>query len=218
MKGWRYVLDDNVSAADLHTFFMGTVVLYNNRPTKVQRVTDAKIFRLLDLETQKVSTVPMAHRAITSPTRRLGMINIDCCAVYMKRIPYRKYQIGISHNNVSVSRLPLDMRDESENAINKLRNMEHPSLAECMYDKYPSFSEAFNSALEFNGAFAFDKQFAVCCDGNIFYKDKKAGRLTTAKNPAIKDIAWESRYRYLTLLLEGNYEKSIRDFGPTLSC
>ena len=218
MKGWRCALDDNVSAADLHTFFNGTVVLYNNRPTKVQRVTDAKVFRLLDLESQKISTVPMAHRAITSPTRRLGMVNIDCCAVFIKRIPYRKWQIGINHNNTSIQRLPLEYRDESEAAIDKLRNMEHPSLADCMYDKYPDFSEAFNSAVEFNGTFAFDKQFAVCWDGSVFYKNKKAGKLSTIKAPTIKDIAWEFRYRYLTLLLEGNYEKSIRDFGPTLTC
>ena len=92
------------------------------------------------------------------------------------------------------------------------------SIADAMLNIYPTIAEAIKRVLSTDSLCAFDKQFAVCWDGSIFYKNKKAGKLSTMKAPTIKDIAWESRYRYLTLLLEGNYEKSIRDFGPTLTC
>lgn len=210
-------MDDNISVADLNTLFYNTVVLYNNRPTKVLRISENKVFRLLDLEAQKISVVPMAHRAITSPTRRLGMVNIDCTVMFIKRIPYRKYQIGINAGNVAIKYLALEVPHPARDVETKLHSMEHASIADCMFGRYPDLETAYNSAVEFAGVFAFDRQFAVDYAGNIYYKLKCVGRIPGNK-PVVKEIIWDPRFKYLILLLEGNYEKSIRDFGPTFAC
>lgn len=56
---------------------------------------------------------------------------------------------------------------------------------------------------------AFDKQFCVNYNGDVFYKEIKVG---VVDNNAIK---FEDKYSYLEIVLEDNYEKTSRTFRAT---
>ena len=206
-------MDDNVHIEDLRTFFMGQVVLYKNRPTKVMALTNELMYKLLDLETQKTIIVKRAHADITPPHRRLGMVTIGSLTYYLARIPARKMQMGLSHNNVKISKLPF-RNDELIDMINKLYEFDSRELAMCMLNKYPSISEAYEEAEAMHGCVAFDKQFAIDNKGSIYYKVYKIGQ--TSKKGKFQ-ITFDHGYNHLAILLDGNHEKSIRDFGTTFA-
>ena len=206
-------MDDNVHIEDLRTFFMGQVVMYKNRPTKVTMITGEFKYKLLDLETQKQTIVLRAHKDITPPHRRLGMLTIGSLSYYLTRLPARRMQMGLNQNNVRMTRLPFKP-DELRDMIDKVCEFDSRELALCMLNKYPSIAEAFEEAHDMFGCVAFDKQFAIDHKGRIYYKTHLVG--ITSKKSGFQ-ITFDPGFAHLAILLDGNHEKSIRDFGTTFA-
>ena len=207
-------MDNNIAVDDLRTFFVNTVCMYNNKPVKVREISYNKVFHMLDLLTQKTIIAPDALKNISPPVRRLGMINLLSSVLYLKRMPYRKYQVGINKNNTKIETLIVPYPQGRDNTKAICSDFSSPDLANCLLNRYPSIKECWEFVNEFEGAMAFDKQFAVDYSGQIFYKTLYVGVLK-GKKKTVSDIVFNEDYKHLILLLDGNHEKTIRDFGPT---
>lgn len=216
MKNWKCVMDKLVSLADLQQYFMNSVILFKEKPTKVLAISDAKVFKLLDLESQKItqSADPFGH--ITPPNRRVGMVNYRGNVLYMRRIPMRRYQMGLNTANTNVTIVGDCMNDQAGDARDTVRSLACRELADAMFNKYPTLKDALAHNKEFGGGMAFDKQFAVDARKRIYYRDKKVGSLPSSATTAAK-IAWDAGYEYLSILLDGNHEKDLRTVAATCS-
>ena len=61
--------------------------------------------------------------------------------------------------------------------------------------------------LDFEGACAFDKQFALCNRGYVWYKTDKVGSFRRDAK-SVNDIKFDANKEHLILLLENNHEKT----------
>lgn len=209
MKNWKYVMDKLVSHADLNQYFLGSLILYKEKPSKVMAISEAKVFKILDLETQKTSLVENPFGYITPPNRRVGMINIMGSVFYMKRVPMRRYQMGININNTYTSFVRGCLSQDYDQAQRKLNDFSCREIADAMFNRYPSLKECLSHNREFGGGMAFDKQFAVGAERDIYYKLQKVGTIPE-KFTAVSRIVFNSGWEYLAVLLDGNHEKDLR--------
>lgn len=203
---------NNVSVADLKQFYLDTVILYKGKPAKVKKISAEKVFLILDLTTMKTFTDKEGAKFIDPPIRRLGMVNFMGSVLYVERVPYRKFQIGINSQNVKVSALPVEYPEGRAETVNQFRKFENIEIGECMFNIYPTIKECLENIEEFGGAAAFDKQFAINRERTIYYKTKAVGTLPPRCSSANK-IKWNPGYEHLSILLENNHEKDLRNFA-----
>ncbi len=209
---------DEVSIDDLRTFFVGTVILYKGKPCKVRSINENKVYRITNLATGRTASVENAHRDILPPSRRLGMVNICDSTMYVSRVPYRKFQIGICNANVSIRALQGAPYPEGElHTKALLGTFESPCIADCLIGKYPSFEEALKQAEQTEGACAFDKQFAVDSCRRVYYRSQRVGHVPVMKNPTVDDIAFERDQKHLSFLLGEPYAKDFSNLGQAFA-
>ena len=216
MKNWKCVMDKLVSLDDLKQYFHNSVILYKEKPCKVVAISDAKVFKILNLETQKLVAVADPFGHITPPNRRVGMINCNGSVFYMKRLPMRRYQMGLNSGNTSCELVEGCHNYTYPNAQSKLAQLDCKELADAMFNIYPTLKEAITNNKEFGGGMAFDKQFAIDAKKRIYYRTKRVGVLA-AKDTTVEKIQWEAGYQYLSILLDGNHEKDLRTVATTCS-
>lgn len=214
MKVSKFAMDDLVKLEDLKQYFLGTVVLYKGKPVLVKAINVEKIFKMLDLFTQKTIIDDDAVKHITPPMRRLGMINICGSVVYCERRPARIYQMGINKNNLRFHELLVPYPEGANITLQKAKLTDSVEFAEMLFGKYPTFLECIEMVEKFGGAAAFDKQFAIDNGRGIWYKTKNVGHLLKG-GKSVDNIKWDSGYEHLILLLKGNYEKDSRTVWKT---
>lgn len=213
MKNWKSVMDKMVSVADLSQFFSGTVVLYKEKPAKILSISAGRVFKILILETQSTVVDENALGHIMPPNRRLGMVNYGGGVFYMKRFPMRMFQIGINNHNTSITSVIKD-RDDYGQRQTALKEFDCRELADAMFNRYPTIKECIQHNKEFGGGMAFDKQFAIDELKNIWYKTTKVGKMPGTCSTAAK-IEFKPGYEHLAFLLDGNYEKDLRNSAPS---
>lgn len=201
-----------IANADIETLYSNCLVIYKGALVRVMSIDygdDPVKFTILNLSTQKRQVVPFKLEDFKSPEKRIGFVNIMQSCVYVARLPVRKYHFGINYANIEIRcpavRYPHD-RVSTKDMIRKLNSVE---IYNAYAGKYPSLQEATENARKWNGACAFDKQFCVNYNGDVFYKEIKVG---VVDNNAIK---FEDKYSYLEIVLEDNYEKTSRTFRAT---
>lgn len=206
-----------MSYEDLVRDLRGCVVMYQNKPVYVTSISRGGEVVFRELLSQKEGTAPFTVKDFTNPVRRVGFVNVLNSVVYVSRVPYRKYFMGLSSHNTSFKTLVgVHYEHFAPETKRRVMNLCIPELGEAIMDKYPSFVEACKRVKKFRGAVAFDKQFAVSSEKYIYYKGEGVGtvaNLLTAEG--VQDIKWIPGKEYLSLLLNGNYEKTVRDFRPT---
>lgn len=208
---------DEVAIDDLRTYFVGTIVLYKGKPCKVRSINEDKVYRITNLMTGKTASIQNAHKDILPPARRLGMVNICDSVMYVSRIPYRRYQIGINSQNVQVRPLAgASYPEGKENTKDVLRTFEGQGIAKCMLNDYPTFEEAIQLAKETGGCWAFDKQFAVDDKQRIYYRTTSVG-VIAANKKSQDDIQFLKEYRHLSFLLGEPYEKDFSNLGQAFA-
>lgn len=200
---------EKVTVADLCIFFNGQVVLYKDKPAKVKAISADRVFKILDLESGKTVLDKDAIKYITPPLRRLGMVNVDGWVFYLSRKPIRVMQMGLSSQNVSLKELDMGSEESLAAARKKASELECREIADCLFNRYPSIADCIINNREFGGGMAFDKQFAIDSRRRIWYKTAVVGELPKNCSTAAK-IEWKKGYEFLTLLLDGNYEKDSR--------
>ena len=204
---------ETCSYQDLQQLFLGTVVLYKDKPVLVKQISADKTIKVYTLATQKVEILEKKDlKEISAPIRRLGFLNLPDGAVYMKRLPVRKWQVGISQNNVSVGVLPSGCYT-ANNAVLRAEAHRFDSVAHhnMIHGIYPSLKEAIDYLKKTTVVIAFDKQFAIDSEGSIYFRTEEVGKLP-AKRVGIDSIQWRDGKSHLRILLGGAYEKTLSDY------
>jgi hypothetical protein len=197
---------DDISDQDKIQQFQDTLILYKGKPCKVKQIgPKIKIFNLV---TQRPSFVEFSLKEFAPPSLRLGFVNIDEAAVYVSRKHIKQFQIGLSKSNCSFFVNDNMYVPDRRGAIHKLASLECPEFSDMLFGHYPKLEDAFAQAKEFKGAVAFDRQFAIDCRKQVFYKRWFVGYYEGGKK-----IVFDDKYQYLSLLLNGEYEKAKRTFG-----
>jgi hypothetical protein len=166
--------------------------------------TDDNKCRILDLQYGKRLIVPFNPKEYQPPANRIGMVNIARSVVFISRNTVRQFSRGLTSGNCSFSVLPVPYPSSSRAVVAALKELSSAEIWYAYTNQYPSLSDAIIAAREYQGACAFDKQFAVDCNGCVFYKTQLVG------NVVDDAVCFQSQFEYLTLLLKGNYVKSLR--------
>lgn len=201
---------------DLQRDLRGCVVMYKNKPVYVTSIgRDGEVvFR--DLLSQKEERAPFTLKEFTNPVRRVGFVNVMGSVVYVSRVPHRKYYMGLNPQNIQIKGIAgVDYPQGAAYAKQRILTMCIPEIGEAIMDKYPSLAEAIKHTKKHGGAMAFDKQFAVTKDRAIYFKGELVGTVDLTAKGA-QDIKWEQGKEHLQILLDGNYEKTVRDFRPAV--
>ncbi len=205
-------MDKNVNYRDLRQAFLHTVCLVNKEPVYVLNVSADRIFQVKDLKTNKQRYEDFDPDKLKSPLNRLGMVNRNGVAYYLVRSTARIWQMGINQNNVhpkalkgiNYGRAGLNMGSLSDVAISE--------VADTLAGIYPTFEEAIQSVKTFGGIVAFDRQFAICEDRLIYYKEQKVGR--AGRSTKVEDISFDDGFKHLACVIGAiDNEKIKRSLG-----
>lgn len=199
---------------DLRRDLMGCVVMYKNKPVQVAMIHHNGQVRIRDLFTQREKDVEFTLEEFSKPTPRIGFVNVMGSVFYVARLPVRKYFMGVTTQNTKIHRLGVDYPAGYGDTVGRVQQLAIPEVADAIMNRYPTFEAALEEAKRVRGACAFDKQFAVDRRGNIFYKNDVVGKVDMNAT-SIQDIVWQEGKEHLFIVLDGNYEKTVRDFRPT---
>lgn len=178
-----------------------TIVLCKKQPVYVMEISPDGVFYVLNLLTNKTSSVKFSFKDFQSPAMRLGMVNVFDSVVYITRLPYRRMQVGISAQNTKIAVLPVNYPQGKDDTINYIGRLRCPELGVTMTGNYPTIEEAYNNAVESGGACAFDRQFAIDRDAQVWFKETRVG---TYKK---KEFSFKPEFQHLSILVEFNNEK-----------
>ncbi|KWH03707.1 hypothetical protein WT58_24035 [Burkholderia territorii] len=193
-----------ISIEDIQQKYEGSVVMFEKRPVLFKKIGRDYTCRIYDLMAQKEEQAEFSMKSFLPPAPRIGMVNIGGSVVYAVRNAVRRYKLGISRENLSVQALAVEYPDgRAANYIQNVLSLERKELGEALLNKYPSLREAVRRVSQFEGACAFDKQFAVDSHKTIFYKTQAVGLLLNGK-----DIVFDKGWEHLNILLNKGYEKS----------
>ncbi len=193
---------------DLARDFVGCVLLCIDQPVYINEISrDCKEVIFTDLITQKLHRRKFVLEDFLNPLSRLGFINVGRFAVFAKRIPIRKFYLGLNKRNVRIERVAGIGELELEIA----NQIATPQLALSLLGEYPSLTEAVSKAIETKGCCAFDRQFAVGYDLRVYYKTARVGSIKDGR------LNFLDGFKHLILLLDNNHEKDIRNFGAAIS-
>lgn len=166
----------DISVRDLKTMYQRSLILWKNQPCYVSDITEDYKFTLFDLGTQKYKRVKWIPENFVPPSVRIGYVNLGTNCVYMHRIPARRYKIGLNEENIELVQQEHELsRAEKEMANHILGRMDSINLYNSLMGNYPGIENALEEAVENNGYVAFDKQFAIGPNKDIYYKGKRVG-------------------------------------------
>lgn len=205
---------DEILYDDLHTMYLGSVCMYKGEPVKVEQVfmRDKPTFTLLYLALGKHVDVKFSLKDFSAPVGRIGFVNHGNMAWYVTRRPSRQWSVGLKSGNVLIKSVNSMYRKVgSERVRQEVGKMGIKAVALALKGDYPKFEEALKLAVEHRGVYAFDKQFAIDADKNIFYKTELVGKLTRGKQ--LQHVEFLPEREYLELPLMQHYDKTFRTFG-----
>ena len=199
-------MDEILSPADIKQQYYRNIVLYKGKVVLVTNCYDDKV-EILYLITQKKDIVLFNRQDFKANTGRLGNINYSGFVFNVERVPSRVMQIGYSRQNLSFQMLQVKRRDgDYMDAFDDLSRLSCKELAYTIEGKYPTFSKGLNIVKKDNKKImAFDRQFAVDGEGNIYYKIYRVGNVSLDADTE-EAISFISGKKYLKLLLGNNYE------------
>lgn len=195
-----------IAVADIEQRYAKSVVMYKRKPVKVQKINANGDMRILDLFSQREETVPFSLKDFTPPALRIGFVNVKGSVVYVTRQPIRRYKVGLSSENTRVELLGVHYPDGQHETLCKVHELECIELADALLNKYPSKRKCVNHLLQFRGAMAFDKQFAIDNRMGVWYKREEVGTI----DPHTLNITFGDSFKHLGILLDNNHEKTIR--------
>ena len=182
--------------ADIERMYGQTLCLYKGMPVKVELVNRDKSVLVIVLLSGKEMVVPFVAEHFSSPKGRIGYVNTDIVAYYVKRNPVRRWADGLNKNNVSI--MGSGFMERTPPGLVKLT---HPGFAKAMFNLYPSLEEANKLVQAGAKSVAFDKQFAISKDA-VFYKGTAVGANANGT------LVFLDNKEYLRGLIGISYEKS----------
>lgn len=201
---------------DVKRDVVGTLVLFKKKPVFIRSATEEAngdiLIRYMDVETSKLETQVLNFKELSPIRGRVGMINDASGGVYyITRRPVRKFYFGLNWENSKIGRV---CEGQSEYDYGDIKDFRSKGWMEALNNDYPSLSKALSIAKQFKRGCAFDKQFAVLWDGSIVYKLKGIVGVINGRYKTVRHISWFPGNEYLSLMLENDYEKTVRTFQP----
>lgn len=205
---------DNLELHDIIQLFQGVLVRYKDSVIKVEDVMGDKRMMVFDLSTQRRKHINFNLDELSAPIGRIGFVNHGNWAFYVTRRPLRRYNAGLIKNNIKIDPVdcPNPARINTRVPAEEVSNLKLRTVLNSINGEYPSLAEALEKAKDSNGVYAFDRQFAVTYDRNIYFRTQFVGLLpprTTKK----ERIVFKQEFEHLDLLLNQDYEKTARTFA-----
>ena len=199
---------DDVLDEDLQQLYQNSIVLFMNKPVYVEAIGRNRSLLIYDLIKQRSKQIKFSVNTVKPPTMRIGMVNIAGSVVYVTRMPVRKYKVGYTVENLKFHTLEVNYPAGKAETKHRLMSLKAPELADSMFNAYPSIDEAATLAEEIDGAYAFDRQFAVDSRRRLWYKTKIVGGVPrNAKE--VSDLAFNAENKHLIQLLGEKYDTAI---------
>lgn len=209
------MLDPRVTVEDLRTFWKGCIAFYRGAPVLVISVGSdggKKVAQIKDLKDGDIKRIVIdSDDTLTPPDSRLGFVNLNGLVVYAKRTPVRRYMMGINDSNLKVQKL-VDYFRYERGEIHQL-STSSMEFYRTLMGEYPSLEQALEQVKTFGGACAFDRQFAVCENRYLYYKNLKVGRVLRGAIDA-RGFEFVPEKEYLkSVIWNFNYDEAQRSLG-----
>lgn len=209
-------MDDVISYDDLVQLYSETLCLYKGDPVKIMSCNKDFTVKLHYLEAGKKAIVKFSMDTFSAPLHRIGFVNHANTVFYVKRNPRRQWAVGLKSNNTAVT-FPAFVAHQpgavaTLESLREVAKMELKTVGLAVKNIYPSFPEALRMAEEHQGCYAFDRQFAVDCERNIYYKLECIGSIPKNKNK-LEAVVFKEGFDYLQIPLLQHYEKTFRTFA-----
>lgn len=201
----------DITVADIDQLYSKSIIMYRGRPARVVEVNRNKEVTILGLMSGRKSVVPFNQLDFRPVLGRIGFINHGGFAFYVVRNPARRYSIGLTTQNTHIYSVTRDA-NQVRDSYNQVTKMSSKGWAQALMNDYPTFRDAINIAKETKGSCAFDKQFAVDAQRNIFFKKQIVGHIPSRMS-TIGRIEFQPAFQFLEILVENHYEKTVRTFA-----
>ena len=199
-----------LSIEDISQQYNKNIILYKGAYCFVTKIISSDKIVILEMLTQEERIVPFNLHDFKPPMSRLGMINELGSVMYMARLPVRKMGIGINTGNIRINPLPIKYPYGERHTHDTLCSLNKESIANTLLGIFPSLSEICKRLRkEKQGAYAFDRQFAISANGAVFYKNQGVGEIPLSST-SLSQIQFATEYQYLSTLLDNNHEKTVR--------
>lgn len=197
-----------VTVEDLQQMFDKSLCIFKNKPYYITRVGEGNTLAL-NLLTQREELIAIDQTNCSAPTQRLGYVNVHGGVVYCSRIPVRRYKVGLSKENFVANHAAFcEYEHGTMAAVAQVSNLRGIELADCLMGRYPSLESAVERLKQgFVSAVAFDRQFAVCRQMQVYYKNNRVGKAKLKAGELV--IEFGGAFKHLSILLDGNYEKAV---------
>ena len=196
---------DELSLNDVEQLLLNNIVEYDGKDlmyvTEIEHNEKILFVKGHSYSDNTVKTVEFRRSKFKAPPR-IGYVNYEKGAIYVSRRPVRTWGLGINSNNTTL--FLQGVKVLFSNQIVKTSE-----LHKAYKNNYPPLSEIVSYSREY--ATAFDKQFAIDLYNFVYYKGNLAGRLPKNGKHS-SQIQWDSGFDFCEILLENNYEKTVRTF------
>lgn len=189
----------DMSLSDAKRDYVGVVMMHKGVPVLVSGIDDDFQVTIVSLRSGKSKIVSKEVLFAMTPPPRLGMVNTpDRNAVFVVRLPHRRYQMGVSSNNLLSIQIGNSDMPRSVGSSGFYRTKE---FADTITGTYPKFYAALLMAREKNIIVAFDRQFALS-SSTLYYKDKAVGRINNTVQ-SFSDVLFHDKYKFTKKLYLG---------------
>lgn len=197
---------DEISHDDQCQLYLNNLVDYNGKLMLVRDIYDGIFTCRTAGNPAEVKDIRFEKDLFKAP-RRIGYINTPEGALFLSRLPRRLYGIGLNRNNTEIIKNDVVMpKAYFEYIVSK------EGIAEAYSNKYPTFYKAYQLAKEKQTTVAFDRQFAIDFQRNIYYKGSVTGVLPKGYVRKL-NIQWFAGFEFCEYTLNANYEKTVRTFA-----
>jgi hypothetical protein len=188
---------------DIRQLVNNSLIMYKGEPYFVYDTDGSEVYMIsLDKVKKEVEFVLDDFK----PVPRIGFVNDPIRgSIYFTRETRRVYSLGSTTSNT----FWCSIGSEHPRAFLQL-----PQMKDAIFNNYPTLFKAWSFIKDhphING-WAFDKQFAITHDRNIYYKNKFAG-VVPKGYVRKKNIVWNKGFEFCEFLMEMDYEKTVPAFG-----
>lgn len=197
----------DILVQDYPLLFKDTSLLIEGVPYYVCSFRD-NIAECLDIGSQDYVNIDF-QKIVSIKIPHVGYFNHRGCCGFVQRNPVRRFKHGLCRENTSADFHNLDnlegeKRDryrDTGQLINRFQSKSHYNM---LMNIYPSLKDAVELLQDGGDCIAFDRQFAIDVDFNIYYKTNNVGKCLI-KDGGYK-ITLQKKYEHLRVALPKEYQ------------
>jgi hypothetical protein len=198
---------DKLSKNDVEQLYLGCLLRYKGDIVKVYDVLSADEVEIFKLASQESVIVPFIQSDFTPIAERIGFVNdFPNGVAYISRQPKRLFSVGITSNNTRITLLAGILLPRHIVGFTSL------AIVDAINNKYPSLSQALKIVSKESRHCAFDKQFAIDSNRNIYFKSRGIVGYLPKPYRSKERIVWKYGAEMYQFLLEPRHAKTVRTF------